>query len=341
MSELRNLLAETAAKVFRGLPETGALPGWDRIVESGLCAVMVPEAAGGFGGGWEDALVVFRQIGADAVALPVAEAIIANRLLAAANIALDGRPTSFAARAAGGLARGGETFVFTGTLSAVPWGNAAARIVARFEHEGAAHLISVEQAAASTRTEHANLAGEPRADLSFEGARVAIAPWPAREHHDFVAMGALARTCQIAGTLDAVLAMTIEHAKTRQQFGRALGQFQAIQQQLAVFASETAAVGAAAAAACRAADRGDAGFEIGCAKLRANRAVDVATSVAHQIHGAIGITQEHALHRHTQRLWSWKSEYGNDRYWAARLGQRIAARGADTLWSDLVARACV
>jgi len=334
-----SLLAETAAKVFRGLPETGALPGWDRIAESGLCAVMVPEAAGGFGGGWEDALIVFRQIGADAAALPVAETIIANRLLASANIAPGDAPTSFAAQAAGGLTRNGEAFLFTGTLSGVPWGNAAARTVARLEHEGVSRLVAVEQAAASTRAQSANLAGEPRADLSFDGARAEVAPWPAREGHDFAKMGALARTCQISGALDAVLTMTIEHAKTRQQFGRALSQFQAIQQQLAVFASETAAVGAAAAAAARAADRGDASFEIGCAKLRANRAVDVATSVAHQVHGAIGITREHGLHRYTQLLWSWKSEFGNDRHWAARLGTAVAARGADALWSDLVARA--
>jgi acyl-CoA dehydrogenase len=340
MTELRNLLAETAAKGFRGLPEAEgtALPGWDRIAGSGLSAVMVPEAAGGFGGGWEDALIVFRQVGADAAVLPVAETIIANRLLACANIALGNAPTGFATNARSAIARSDEAFLLTGTLSGVPWGNAAARIVARLEYEGASHLVAVEPAAASMRAEHANLAGEPRVDLSFDGARVEVMPWPAREQLDFLDMGALARTCQIAGALDAVLAMTIEHAKTRQQFGRAIGNFQAIQQQLAVFASETAAVGAAAAAACRAADHGNARFEIAAAKLRANRAVDVATSVAHQIHGAIGITREHRLHRYTQRLWSWKSEFGNDRYWASRLGARIAARGADVLWSDLVAR---
>jgi acyl-CoA dehydrogenase len=340
MTELHNLLAETAAKVFRGLREAGdtALPGWDRIADSGLCAVMVPETAGGFGGGWEDALIVFRQIGADVVTLPVAETIIANRLLAAANIALGDAPASFTANARGSLAGNSEALQFSGMMSGVPWGNAAARIVTRLEHEGVARLVAFEQATASTHAEYVNLAGEPRADLSFEGARVNVMPWPPRERHDFVEMGALARTCQIAGALDAVLTMTIEHAKTRQQFGRAIGNFQAIQQQLAVFASETAAVGAGAAAACRAADRGNAGFEIGCAKLRANRAVDVATSAAHQIHGAIGITREHRLHRYTQRLWSWKSEFGNDRHWAARLGGRVAARGADALWSDLVAR---
>ena len=175
------------------------------------------------------------------------------------------------------------------------------------------------------------------APLSFEKAKIEIARWPAGERHGFTQMGALARTGEIAGAMEAMLAMTVEHAKTRQQFGRAIGNYQAIQQQLAVFASETAAVGAAAAAAARAADRGDASFEIASAKLRANRAVDVATNVAHQVHGAIGITQEHALHRYSQRLWSWKSEFGNDRRWAMELGASVTGRGADRLWQDLTA----
>jgi hypothetical protein len=42
------------------------------------------------------------------------------------------------------------------------------------------------------------------------------------------------------------------------------------------------------------------------------------------------------LRQATQRLWSWRSEYGNDRYWSERLGRAVIARGADTFWSDLV-----
>lgn len=336
MTEQRVLLAETAAKVFRDLPEDGTLPGWDRVAESGLCGVMVPEAAGGFGGGWADALVVLRA--SALVALPVAETMIANRLLAAAELAADTQATSFAARATGGL-RLAEGFAFSGSLRDVPWGVLSSRVVARIDLGGKPHLFAIRASDAASVANHRNMAGEPRDELSFENTRVEAAPWPSDEHQSLLEMGALARTCQIAGALDAVLNMTIEHAKTRQQFGRAIGNFQAIQQQLAIFASESAAVGAAAAAACAAADRGDAGFEIAAAKLRANRAVDVATNVAHQIHGAIGITREHALHRHTQRLWSWKSEFGNDRYWATRIGGDVAARGAGALWSDLTARA--
>ena len=54
--------------------------------------------------------------------------------------------------------------------------------------------------------------------------------------------------------------------------------------------------------------------------------------------GAIGFTQEHALHRYTRRLVSWRSEFGGERYWAERLGAEVSARGADALWPFLTAR---
>jgi acyl-CoA dehydrogenase len=329
MTELRNMVAETAGKVLRaeGLD-------WPRVAESGLCNVMVPEAAGGFGGGWEDALPVLRQLGAAAAALPIAETIIANRLLAGCGVAIESTPASFATLADGDV---GEDHKFSGQLNNIPWEDQAERIVGRAQQKDDAYLLVLRREDAKERTEQRNVAGEPRGALRFENAKIEMARWPRSERHGFTQMGALARSCQIAGAMATVLAMTIEHAKTRQQFGRAIGNFQAIQQQLAIFASETAAVGAAAAGACRAADRGEAEFEIASAKLRANRAVDVATSVGHQIHGAIGITREHALNRYTRRLWAWKSEFGNDRYWAQKLGGRVAARGADRLWSDLTA----
>src|SRR5205814_8400787 len=127
-------------------------------------------------------------------------------------------------------------------------------------------------------------------------------------------------------------------ANERVQFGKPIGKFQAIQQALALLAAEAAAVGCATLAACRRMECHDAAFEIAAAKWRANRAVGVATSIAHQVHGAIGFTREHALHRVTQRLWSWRSEYGNDQYWATRLGAMAARMGPQDFWSELTAR---
>ena len=111
-----------------------------------------------------------------------------------------------------------------------------------------------------------------------------------------------------------------------------------MQQSLASFACEAAAANCAAMGAAQALDRGNAEFEVAAAKLRANRAVEMGTSVAHQVHGAIGFTEEYALAPLTRRLWQWRSEYGNDAYWSARLGSKVIAQGADRFWPDLSAR---
>ncbi|MFW2348946.1 acyl-CoA dehydrogenase family protein [Qipengyuania sp.] len=158
------------------------------------------------------------------------------------------------------------------------------------------------------------------------------------EGERFDALMAFARTAQIAGALDAALALSVGYVNERQQFGRPLGKFQAVQQSLASFACEAAAANCAAMGAAQALGRGSAEFEIAAAKLRANSAVEVGTTVAHQVHGAIGFTQEYALHQLTRRLWQWRSEYGNDAHWSRRLGSAVIARGAEAFWPDLTAR---
>ena len=147
----------------------------------------------------------------------------------------------------------------------------------------------------------------------------------------------------MAGAMGQALALSIEHVNTRQQFGRPLGKFQAVQQSLAVMACEVRAVEAAAAALAARLDAvgldpAAADFEIAAAKLRANRAVGVVTSIAHQVHGAIGFTREYDLNRVTIPLMRWRGEHGNDAYWAARLGQQVAGLGGRGLWEALTIR---
>ncbi|HWA02203.1 MAG TPA: acyl-CoA dehydrogenase family protein [Rhizomicrobium sp.] len=153
--------------------------------------------------------------------------------------------------------------------------------------------------------------------------------------------GAMMLAAKMAGALGAALDLSVQYTRERQQFGKQLASFQAIQQQLAVLAEEAAAADMAAAAAFRAADfvskeGGDAWFEIACAKLRANQAARIGTGIAHQVHGAMGFTAEYRLQHLTRRLWAWGSEHGNERHWADRIGARIAARGPANFWPDLV-----
>src|SRR5258708_24588982 len=96
-----------------------------------------------------------------------------------------------------------------------------------------------------------------------------------------------------------------------------------------------------ASGAARAGERGDARFEIAAAKLLANRAALTATRAAHQAHGAMGMTREYPLHHLSRRLWSWRSEYGDDRFWSARLGTAAARAGADLLYPTITGGSAV
>lgn len=181
------------------------------------------------------------------------------------------------------------------------------------------------------------LAGYHALPLDLPALVLARSVPPADEERHFALM-AFARSAQIAGALDAALALTVAYANDRQQFGRPLGKFQAVQQALASFACDAAAANCAALGAAEALQRGAARFEIAAAKLRANRAVETGTTVAHQVHGAIGFTQEYALHHLTRHLWHWRSDFGGDAYWSAQLGAQVIDAGADAFWPDLTAR---
>lgn len=154
---------------------------------------------------------------------------------------------------------------------------------------------------------------------------------------------AAATVSLMAGAMGRALALSIDHVNMRQQFGRPLGKFQAVQQSLAVMACEVRAVDAAVAAlAARldavSLDPSAAAFEIAAAKLRANRAVGIVTSIAHQVHGAIGFTAEYDLHRVTIPLMRWRGTHGNDAHWAQLLGRQVAGLGGRGLWEAMTAR---
>jgi acyl-CoA dehydrogenase len=169
---------------------------------------------------------------------------------------------------------------------------------------------------------------------------IAAAPAPGVTTDAIRLYGAMARAAQMAGALDSILEQGVRYATERKQFGRPIGNFQALQHYLAVVAGHVAASGIAAELAFRAAEREphDAGFEIAAAKIRVGEAAGVSAGLVHQVHGAIGFTYEHSLHFATRRLWSWRAEFGSESGWAIELGRRVAAHGADNLWNDLTER---
>jgi acyl-CoA dehydrogenase len=313
---------------------------WSQVEEVGIASVLVPESAGGFGGSWRDACSVLRRAGRHGIALPIADTLMVRGLLARAGAHVPPGAASLADSADVSLSRvaPNEAWQMSGFLHAVPWGASVDHVLVATSDGKKSVFALVATAAGTVAKGGTNLAGERRDELYFDRAPLVAVVSADTAPADLRGIGALMRVAQIAGALECITDLTIQHTSQRTQFGRTLTQFQVIQHQLAQLAEESAAVGCAALAAFHAADMGDATFEAAAAKLRANRAIGTATSVAHQLHGAIGITREHALPRVTQRLWSWRSEFGNDRCWALRLGASVVERGADALWSTLTER---
>ena len=151
--------------------------------------------------------------------------------------------------------------------------------------------------------------------------------------------GALFRAAQMAGAMEAALELSTRYANDRIQFGRPIARFQVIQQQLALLAEQTAAASVAveSAAIAVAADRPLSALAVAAAKIRAGEAAGKVAEIAHQVHGAIGFTHEHSLHRLTRRLWTWRDEFGTESYWSRELGKTVMTAGAEALWPAITA----
>ncbi|RFU21200.1 acyl-CoA dehydrogenase family protein [Geodermatophilus marinus] len=321
-------------------------PLWADLAAAGLTGVGVPEEAGGSGGETGDAVAITATLAAGAAAVPVAEhLLVAAPALLAAGLELPD-PAEPLTVATGGVVHaepvddgdGPGRWTLTGTAAEVPWAGVARHVAvlaaapAGIEGE----VLALVDTSGLATTEARNLAGEPRGSLVLGGTPAAAALLPPAAAAQVRARLALARAVQISAAAEQVLAWTVTYAGERQQFGRPLGKFQAIQTHAAVMAGEVTATAALVDAAVQALDRGaDPVAAAAAAKVRAGAAASTVAALAHQVHGAIGFTQEHRLHHLTRRLWSWRDEGGNERTWAEVLGVALLTGGPDDLWPAL------
>lgn len=343
------MLHDQATRLFRDLatPEllqsaaSGRWPGdaWSAVANAGLHLALLEEAAGGFGVTAVEALGVLRAAGAAALPLPLAETMLAIKVLGDAGLAIPDGPLSAGpvVGAAPELTRDGDNYRLQATLRRVPWGRDAAwvAVVATDRGEPMAACIPASAWRCDPAT---NMAGEPRDTLAVDALLPPEAVAPSRtDHAGLRVIGAAMRTQQIAGCLGTVCDMTVTYAQDRKQFGRPIGKFQAIQQSLAILAGQAAAAMAAADLAAEALEPALRPLAVAAAKSRAGEAAGIAAGIAHQVHGAIGFTQEHSLHHFTKRLWSWRDEFGTEAAWNDLLGRHFLAAGADRLWPGLTA----
>ncbi|MBS0337458.1 MAG: acyl-CoA/acyl-ACP dehydrogenase [Proteobacteria bacterium] len=339
LKTIDRVFEEHCGKGVREAAEGGAWPAglWQALEDVGLTTAALAEDAGGSGLEFGDAMLALRRTAYHAAPVPLAETMLAGRLLSAAGIAVPaGALTVAPVHGADRLeiARGASGYTVYGTARRVPWGNQCAHVVVAGECNGEA-MVGLAQAAGMAGSVERNLAGEPRAEMHFKAAPLIAAAPLADAHARMGAEGALLRSVQMAGALERSLEYALLYANERVQFGRPIGKFQAIQHLLAVLAGQVAASSAAADAAVEACRESPDGFMVPVAKARIGEAAGRAAEIAHQVHGAMGYTREHNLHYVTRRLWSWRDEFGNETHWQMRLGRMIAAKGADALWPML------
>ena len=352
-SESDHIVAEAAARIFADLadPQTvnqaknGAWrqPLWRAISEAGLPLAWVPEPLGGAGASVAEGFAILGVAGRFALAVPLAETLTAGWLLARAGLQSPATAMTIApARPLDRITLDAQGRL-SGKATAVPFAREAEHIAVLAE-SGAGGVVALVAAKDCRMSEGHNLAGDAASTVTFERVKPLVsAPAPAGlDKTALMLMGATVRSVEIAGALEAILAMSVAYANERVAFERRIGKFQAVQQNLARLAGEVAAalaVAGSAADTLAQADAADALFlEAASAKIRCAEAASEGAAIAHQVFGAIGFTQEHVLHRFTLRMLSWRDDFGNESYWAAELGRRVARRGADEFWPLVASR---
>ncbi|MEE8172916.1 MAG: acyl-CoA dehydrogenase family protein, partial [Alphaproteobacteria bacterium] len=274
MNDELEILAESAERLFADhvtpdlfrRVEAGEWPDvlWRAVETAGFERAEMPAFA----------VCVARVAGRFAAPIPLPETILATSSLEGAGLSVPlGALTIAPVDAAQPIAidAGGT---LSGTARRVPWARHAAHIAVICDGPEGETLALVETAR-SEISPGQNIAGEPRDDVCFDGTLSV-------EAAGGVSLGlvheqaALLRAAQIAGALETVLAMTVQYAGERRQFGRPIAKFQAVQHHLAALAGHTAAVCAALEAVVGAPDF----LAVAAAKAGASEAAGEAAAIA-------------------------------------------------------------
>ena len=345
--DLSGIVLEQADRIFAGeataerlaAADRGEWPDaiWAAVERAGLTLALVPEAQGGVGLAATDALRLLRRAAYHTVPLPLPETMMAAALWAEASGASADGVLSLAPTAPGDelrIERRGADYVLHGTAQRVPWAERSTVLIYAREQTGSAYLVLAPPGSGHL-TPCRNLAHEPRETLILDDVAVpagAVRLAPASCANGLLEIGALIRAQQMVGAMERCLDHALRYAMERKQFGRPIGKFQAVQMMLAEAAGHYAAATAAADLAAESFGGAQLGFAVAVAKSRVGEAAGKVAEVCHQVHGAMGFTQEHPLHFATRRLWSWRDEFGHEPFWQARLGRLVCERGGEALW---------
>lgn len=300
---------------------------WKRLVELGLVGVTVPEAFGGAGASTVELGVVVAELGRALTPAPYLQTAVAATVLSDVSGAAEALPAIAAGELVAGLAtpavpptatRVGESGLrLTGTLDHVVDGPSLGLVLTPAALDGTTVLAAV-------RTSDLTVTGVPTLDATRPQAHLELSGAPAEL---IGPAGTASRACDLllaavavesAGAARFCLDSTVEYLKTREQFGRPIGTFQALQHRCADLAVLVEAATSTAWYAIW-------NLDPVAAPLAKAYCADAFRRVAGemiQLHGGIGFTWEHPAHRYFKRATSTDLLFGG-RTWARSL---VAAR---------------
>lgn len=312
--------------VVRAVDAGGApLQLWQQIIDSGFADALVAENRGGAGLGLADAFHLFFLCGRHALPVPLAQTMIARRICAAGGMRIPEGPVALSPPPVVANDQSIE-------CRNVPFGKVAQWVIVPHADagEGAdacaarpAWLLPVSAATRGDSAIHGSLLAHFKWRNPGGDAALISDPMPWME------IGGLITAALMAGAMDYVLERTVGYAGERSQFGRPIGKFQAIQQQLSVLAELAVASRMAAELGCQEASPGlPISLAAAAAKARTSEAAATVVSVSHAVHAAMGITEEYDLQLYTRRLNEWRTDYGSAGYWNCRVGGAVLASDA-------------
>jgi alkylation response protein AidB-like acyl-CoA dehydrogenase len=354
LNEQQSLLRESAVRLCRefGGPKRARQlrngsaemdsEAWARIDEAGWLGTAVPEEAGGLGMGMFELSLAMEECGRQLLAVPIVEAAAAAWALARVGgeggkllaDVLEGKLLLVPALPQLGWGEGAEEPAMAnnridGKVRFVPYAPSAQMFLVA---SADALCIVPKDARGVSISTAVNVDGSTSSEIDFRDA----APGPviarlqkARELvervRELLALGAAA---ELLGVASAALDMTLEYIKVRQQFGKPLGSFQALQHRAADCFVD---IELNRSLIYRVSSAWDAGqchpAMVSATKARATRCALETTRAALQLHGAIGYTDEHDIGLYYKRAVVLAALYGNDDNHTNRFSRLTLAEG--------------
>lgn len=286
---------------------------WEAIASAGFLELLSAEADGGAGLSLAELFPILRCFGHYTVPVPVAQTIVARALVGSQLVMPPGMVTlaqTFHREASGAI-----------SCALTPHGLLADFVLTRDGGCNSDGLLLLPCASAK------------RVATGVHNALTATLTWPddssatrvLQGGKKLLAFAAALHAALLSGALNRVFEMTLQYCNDRVQFGKSLGKFQAVQHQLSVMAEHTAAASMAAEAAFQGAGNAPTLLKAAIAKSRTSEAAVLVASIAHALHGAIGVTEEYDLQLLTRCLHEWRTAHGSEAYWNTVIGQQVLA----------------